>query len=128
MQVVLNITNTFDSSFGRWTVGLGIEHQLNELRAAAGLPEEARFRARARNLDYSQLTHPEVGTKGGTAVASRSFLTVAVINWQASDQCESARNFLWLCVMLNYTCELQTVSKPILLFEILLCMPHLYNV
>lgn len=61
--MVLNITNTFDSSFGRWTVGLGIEHQLNELRVAAGLPEEARFRARARNLDYAQLIHPEVGVR-----------------------------------------------------------------
>ena len=60
LQVVLNITNTFDSSFSRWTVGLGIEHQLNELRVAAGLSEEARFRARARNLDYGQLVHPEV--------------------------------------------------------------------
>lgn len=60
LQVVLNITNTFDSSFSRWTVGLGIEHQLNELRVAAGLPEESRFRARARNLDYALLVHPEV--------------------------------------------------------------------
>ena len=58
--MVLNITNTFDSSFGRWTVGLGIEHQLNELRVAAGLPEEPRFRSRAQNLDYSQLVRPEV--------------------------------------------------------------------
>lgn len=60
LQVVLNITNTFDSSFSRWTVGLGIEHQLNELRVAAGLEEEARFRTRARNLDYTQLVQPEV--------------------------------------------------------------------
>ena len=60
LQVVLNITNTFDSSFSRWTVGLGIEHQLNELRVAAGLEEESRFRTRARNLDYAQLVHPEV--------------------------------------------------------------------
>ena len=60
VQVVLNITNTFDSSFGRWTVGLGIEHQLNELRVAAGLPEEARFRSRAQNLDYAELVRPEV--------------------------------------------------------------------
>lgn len=60
IKVVLNITNTFDSSFGRWTVGLGIEHQLNELRVAAGLPEEPRFRSRAQNLDYSQLVRPEI--------------------------------------------------------------------
>lgn len=60
LQVVLNITNTFDSSFSRWTVGLGLEHQLNELRVAAGLEEEARFRTRARNLDYAQLVQPEV--------------------------------------------------------------------
>lgn len=60
LQVVLNLTNTFDSSFSRWTVGLGIEHQLNELRVAAGLEEEARFRTRARNLDYTQLVQPEV--------------------------------------------------------------------
>lgn len=60
LQVVLNLTNTFDSSFSRWTVGLGIEHQLNELRVAAGLEEEARFRTRARNLDYTHLVQPEV--------------------------------------------------------------------
>ncbi|KAL3134108.1 hypothetical protein ABBQ32_008530 [Trebouxia sp. C0010 RCD-2024] len=60
IKVVLNITNTFDSSFSRWTVGLGLEHQLNELRVAAGLEEEARFRTRARNLDYAQLVQPEV--------------------------------------------------------------------
>ena len=60
LQVVLNITNTFDSSFSRWTVGLGLEHQLNELRVAAGLEEEARFRTRARNLDYAQLVQPQV--------------------------------------------------------------------
>ena len=71
--MVLNITNTFDSSFSRWTVGLGIEHQLNELRAAAGLPEEARFRARARNLDYAQLIHPEVIIKQCTAEVERSY-------------------------------------------------------
>lgn len=60
LQVVLNITNTFDSCFSRWTVGLGLEHQLNELRVAAGLEEEARFRTRARNLHYAQLVQPHV--------------------------------------------------------------------
>ena len=34
---MLNITAAF-SAFQRWTVGLGIEWQLNELRAAVGLP------------------------------------------------------------------------------------------
>ena len=76
MQVVLNITNTFDSSFGRWTVGLGIEHQLNELRVAAGLPEEARFRSRAQNLDYTQLVRPEV----------RAVLTGTLLNAQSMHQ------------------------------------------
>ena len=78
MQVVLNITNTFDSSFSRWTVGLGIEHQLNELRVAAGLAEEARFRARARNLDYAQLVHPEVSlrTPQCSVVASITWCTL----------------------------------------------------
>jgi hypothetical protein len=37
LQLVLNITAAF-SAFQRWTVGLGIEWQLNELRAAVGLP------------------------------------------------------------------------------------------
>jgi len=75
---VLNITNTFDSSFSRWTVGLGIEHQLNELRVAAGLAEEARFRARARNLDYAQLVHPEVSlrTPQCSVVASITWCTL----------------------------------------------------
>lgn len=37
LQLVLNITAAL-SSFQRWTVGLGIEPQLNSLRAAVGLP------------------------------------------------------------------------------------------
>jgi len=37
VQLVLNITAAF-SSFQRWTVGLGIEHQLQQLQATVGLP------------------------------------------------------------------------------------------
>ncbi len=33
-QVALLITSAFQAAFQRWTVGLGIEHQLNELLAA----------------------------------------------------------------------------------------------
>lgn len=36
-QLVINITAAF-GSFQRWTVGLGIEHQLQALQAAVGLP------------------------------------------------------------------------------------------
>lgn len=36
-QLVINITAAF-GFFQRWTVGLGIEHQLQALQAAVGLP------------------------------------------------------------------------------------------
>ena len=36
LQLVLNVAAAF-STFQRWTVGLGIEHQLNALRVAVGL-------------------------------------------------------------------------------------------
>lgn len=86
MQVVLNITNTFDSSFSRWTVGLGIEHQLNELRLAADLPEEARFRARAKNLDYTQLVHPEVRLSQHSLCLSVTRLGHQIAGQNASQQ------------------------------------------
>lgn len=38
VRIVLNLCAAF-SSFQRWSVGLGVEHQLNALRAAVGLPE-----------------------------------------------------------------------------------------
>ncbi|KAK9819871.1 hypothetical protein WJX72_003475 [[Myrmecia] bisecta] len=60
VKVVLNISNTFEMAFGRWTVGLGIEHQLNELRVAVGLSRLPTFDARTHHLDYSLLVCPEV--------------------------------------------------------------------
>ena len=38
LQLVINISAAF-SAFKRWSVGLGVEHQLSELRQAVGLPD-----------------------------------------------------------------------------------------
>ena len=43
LQLVLNLTAAF-TSFERWSVCLGIEHQLDELRASVGLPPLPRTR------------------------------------------------------------------------------------
>ena len=62
-KVIRNITNALEGAFRDWSVGLGIEGQLNELRAVVGLPLLASFEARERSgchLDYSRLVRPEV--------------------------------------------------------------------
>lgn len=38
LQLVINISSAF-AAFERWSVGLGVEHQLSALRRAVGLPE-----------------------------------------------------------------------------------------
>jgi hypothetical protein len=43
-----------------WTVGLGIEGQLNALRESVGLPRLPSLDAFATNLDYARLVKPEV--------------------------------------------------------------------
>lgn len=55
IKLVLNITAAC-SSFQRWTVGLGIEPQLNALRGAVGLP--ALQFSHTLNLDYDSLVKP----------------------------------------------------------------------
>ena len=61
MQLVLNLTTAF-AAFERWTVGLGIEHQLGELRAAVGLhPVPGGSDSWIRHseyLDYGALVQP----------------------------------------------------------------------
>ncbi len=62
-KVVRNITNAVEGAFSAWSVGLGIEAQLNELRAVVGLSRIASFDARehsGRHLDYARLVRPEV--------------------------------------------------------------------
>lgn len=62
-KVIRNITNALEGALRDWSVGLGIEGQLNELRAVVGLPLLASFEARERSgchLDYSRLVRPEV--------------------------------------------------------------------
>ncbi|KAL4425507.1 hypothetical protein ABPG75_009523 [Micractinium tetrahymenae] len=55
VKLVINITAAFNS-FQRWTVGLGIEHQLQDLQAAVGLaPTQYPHRP---NLDYASLVRP----------------------------------------------------------------------
>jgi hypothetical protein len=60
-QVVLNISDAFDASFQRWSVGLGIEAQLDELRACLGLP--LRPCGKAAKLDYGLLVKPQVRSR-----------------------------------------------------------------
>jgi hypothetical protein len=38
IRLVINISAAF-SAFERWSVGLGVEHQLSALRRAVGLPD-----------------------------------------------------------------------------------------
>ena len=52
------LANAFRSHTGLWTVGLGLEPQLNRLCAAAGLP--ALLMQRPRCLDYALLVRPQV--------------------------------------------------------------------
>ena len=62
-KVIRNITNAIEGALRDWSVGLGIEGQLNELRVVVGLPLLASFEARERSgchLDYSRLVRPEV--------------------------------------------------------------------
>ena len=58
IKTIINISNTFFGSFQRWTVGLGIEWMLNELRGMVGL-DPLPF-ATDLFLDYEKLVRPEV--------------------------------------------------------------------
>jgi tryptophan 2,3-dioxygenase len=58
IKTVLNITSVFHGNFQRWTVGLGLEPQLNELRAAVGL-DPLSF-CHSVFLDYNALVRPHV--------------------------------------------------------------------
>lgn len=58
VKVVLNLTGVANAHFQRWSVGLGLEPQLNSLREAVGLPP-LRF-AHTAWLDYNALVRPEV--------------------------------------------------------------------
>jgi hypothetical protein len=60
-QVVRNVSNAFEASFRDWTVGLGIEDQLNSLRELVGLARIQSFQHRTRHLDYAVLVKPQVG-------------------------------------------------------------------
>jgi len=61
IKVVINLTNTAFGSFERWSVGLGLEPQLNTLREAVGLPK-IKFQ-HTYWLDYSAIVRPEVCKK-----------------------------------------------------------------
>jgi tryptophan 2,3-dioxygenase len=61
IKVVINLTSTAFGSFERWSVGLGLEPQLNTLREAVGLPT-IEFQ-HTYWLDYSAIVRPEVCTK-----------------------------------------------------------------
>ncbi|KAL4539440.1 hypothetical protein Ndes2437B_g02184 [Nannochloris sp. 'desiccata'] len=61
IKVVINLTSTAFGSFERWSVGLGLEPQLNTLREAVGLPKIG-FQ-HTYWLDYSAIVRPEVCKK-----------------------------------------------------------------
>lgn len=56
---MLNLSSALGASFQRWSVGLGIEGQLSQLRSAVGLPPLPGPK-HALNLDYATLVRPEV--------------------------------------------------------------------
>jgi len=58
-KVVKNITGTFDTCFGAWTVGVGIEEQLSNLRIMVGLPP-LKAEYGKHFLDYASLVKPHV--------------------------------------------------------------------
>ncbi|EWM23873.1 nematode resistance hs1pro1 protein [Nannochloropsis gaditana] len=62
-KVIRNITHALDGASRAWSVGLGIEGQMNELRALVSLAPLASFQERessSRHLDYARLIRPEV--------------------------------------------------------------------
>lgn len=60
IKLVLNLSSAFQS-FQRWSVGLGIENQLDELRSAVGLPGlYQRGQMHVTFLDYHSLVRPDI--------------------------------------------------------------------
>jgi len=64
VKLVLNISNAF-LYFQRWTVGIGIEHQIDELRGAVGLPPQYddnidNSSSEKQFLDYNALVQPDI--------------------------------------------------------------------
>ncbi len=62
IKVVINLTSAAFGSFQRWSVGLGLEPQLNTLRSAVGLPL-LDYSPKTHWLDYSAIVRPEVCLK-----------------------------------------------------------------
>ena len=59
-QVIRNVTNAVEALVAGWTVGLGLEAQLNALRESVGLPRLPALDAFSAFLDYRRLVRPEV--------------------------------------------------------------------
>lgn len=63
MQVSLILASAFSAVEARWTVGLGLEHQLNQLISLLGTGTDNAAEmvpTREHNLDYTALVRPEV--------------------------------------------------------------------
>ncbi|GMH60309.1 hypothetical protein TL16_g03023 [Triparma laevis f. inornata] len=58
-KVIRNITGAFQTYFGDWTVGIGLEEQLSEIRQLVGLPA-LKVEFGRRYLDYKALVRPHV--------------------------------------------------------------------
>ncbi len=61
-KVVRNVTGTFETCFSSWTVRVGVEGQLSELRRVVGLSPMTTSYGRA-TLDYTSLVRPSVITE-----------------------------------------------------------------
>jgi len=57
-----NMSGAFDAAFSSWSVGLGIEDELNDLRQAVGLQalKSLANRQSCLYLDYKRMVQPEV--------------------------------------------------------------------
>ena len=60
VKVVRNITGKIDSSFATWSIGVGFEAQLSQLRGSVGLAPVSSATPKSKCLDYELLVRPSV--------------------------------------------------------------------
>lgn len=78
------MTNAIEALVQSWTVGLGLEAQLNALRETVGLRRLPSFDGRALFLDYARVVRP--GVVAATCEAARGYA--------------HAEDFFFRCVLL----------------------------
>lgn len=87
-QVIRNLTNAVEGLTQSWTVGLGLEAQLNGLRELVGLRRLPSFDGRVLFLDYRNLVKPEV----------------VAATYEAAREYEHAEDFFFRSVHLGTEC------------------------